>query len=180
MSSAALPAPRAADSTTASGGPAIVTTERLCAVSSDQSSRRTPSTCIAATMRRTLLASVPSEKFGTHSMMASEFINRCERVWLRSLPPGVADRELYACIDAGVLVAERGRGDVNGVGSKIEGAVGFDEVVDAHAELRCEVPDAGVGRGTVVEDVVGRAAEGRVLVVGPNDAAAALRPGREL
>ena len=32
----------------------MVTTERLCAVSSDQSSRRTPSTCMAATICWTL------------------------------------------------------------------------------------------------------------------------------
>ena len=39
ISSAALPAARTADSTTASGEPAMVTTERLCAASSDQSRR---------------------------------------------------------------------------------------------------------------------------------------------
>ena len=56
------------------GSRRVVTTERLWAVSRDQSSRRTPSTCVAATICSTLAASVPSEKLGTHSMMASGFI----------------------------------------------------------------------------------------------------------
>ena len=47
-----------------------VTTERLWSASIDQSSRCTPSTRIAATMASTRRASVPSEKFGTHSTTA--------------------------------------------------------------------------------------------------------------
>jgi hypothetical protein len=71
MSLEARPAPRTADSTTAAGGPAMVTTDRLCAVSSDQSRRRTSSTCMAATMEETMVLSVPSEKLGTDSTIAS-------------------------------------------------------------------------------------------------------------
>src|ERR1035437_2061735 len=71
MSSTALPAPRTAASTTAAGSPAMITTERLWAASMDQSSRRTASTRIAATMASTRRASVPSEKLGTHSTTGS-------------------------------------------------------------------------------------------------------------
>src|SRR6516164_2700185 len=74
MSSAALPTERTAAAMTAVGDPAMVTTERLCAVSSDQSRRRTSSACMDETIWLTLFTSVPSEKLGTHSMMASGFM----------------------------------------------------------------------------------------------------------
>jgi hypothetical protein len=61
----------AAASTTASGGPAMVTTERLWSVSMDQSSKETPSTRMASTIACTFLRSQPSEKLGTHSMTVS-------------------------------------------------------------------------------------------------------------
>lgn len=50
----------------------------------------------------------------------------------------------------------------------------------ADAELGSEVPDAGVGVRAVVEDVVGRPAKGRVLVVRPDEAAPALGPRDDL
>ena len=66
------------------------------------------------------------------------------------------------------------------VGSEVERAAGAEEVVDSDSELGGEVPDAGVGIGAVVEDVVRRATKGRVLVVGPDEAAATLGPGNDL
>src|SRR5271165_4010846 len=68
MSSAARPAPRTADSTTAAGGPTMVTTERLWSGSREKSRSETPSTAIAATIASTMAGSRPSEKLGTHSM----------------------------------------------------------------------------------------------------------------
>ncbi len=65
---------------------------------------------------------------------------------------------------------------MDGVGSEVDRAAGTDEVVEAHPSLRGEVPDAGVGVGAVVLDVVGRPAEGRILVVGPEDASGSLSP----
>ena len=66
------------------------------------------------------------------------------------------------------------------IGSEVERAARAKEVVDSYSELGREVPDAGVGVGAVVEDVVGRPAEGRVFVVGPDEAAATLGPRHEL
>src|SRR5260370_846121 len=170
ISWAALPTARTAASTTAAGEPAMVTTERLWAVSSDQSSRRTPSTCMAATIRRTLAGSVPSEKLGTHSMMASEFIAGL-------LPPGIAEGELDAGVDAGVLVAKASTGEVDCVGAEVDGAFRADEEVYAYADLGGEVPDAGLGVGAVVAKVEDGGADGGVLVVGPDDSAGPLQPG---
>ena len=95
-------------------------------------------------------------------------------------PPGVAEGELQAGIDAGVAVSEGGAGDVNAVGAEVDGAAGVDEVVDADAALRGEVEDAGVGVGAVVLRVVGRATEGGVLVVGPDETAGGLSPEGEV
>src|SRR5271163_2554579 len=92
------------------------------------------------------------------------------------LPPGVSERELDAGVDAGVAVAERGAGDVDGVGAEVDGAAGAEEVVDTDASLGGEVKDAGVGVGAVVLLVVGWAAECRVLVVGPDEPASGLAP----
>jgi len=69
---------------------------------------------------------------------------------------------------------------VDCVGSNVERTVGFEEVVQAHAELRCEVPDASVGGWAIIVDVVWLPAEGWVLVIGPDDTTAALRPGHDL
>jgi hypothetical protein len=74
---------------------------------------------------------------------------------------------------------------VDGVGADVDGAAGGEEVVGADAELGGEVPDAGVVVGAVVAvgggadaaAVDGQAAEGGVLVVGPEEAAGALDPG---
>ena len=55
---------RTAASTTAPGAPAMVTTERLWFASIDQSSRCTPSTCIALMIASIHRAFTPSEKFG--------------------------------------------------------------------------------------------------------------------
>jgi hypothetical protein len=87
---------------------------------------------------------------------------------------------LYAGVDARVAVSERGAGDVNGVGAEVDGTARVNEVVDADAALGSEVPDAGVGVGTVVLLVVWRAAEGRVFVVRPEKAASGLAPVREV
>jgi hypothetical protein len=86
---------------------------------------------------------------------------------------------LEAGVDSGVLVPERCAGDVNGVETKVHGPAGTDEIVCSDACLRGEVPDAGVGVGTIVNLVEGRPAKGRILVIGPDDAAAALDPGRD-
>src|SRR5579862_2548104 len=118
MSSAALPAPRTAASTTAAGSPAKVTIERFCSASIDQSRRCTPSTRMEATMASTRRGSEPSEKLGTHST-TGPFISsqlsafssqlqlsgapgrlKAEGQLLVSLPPGIAGLDLYACIDA--------------------------------------------------------------------------------
>src|SRR5580698_6228529 len=127
--------------------------------------------------------SVPSEKFGTHSMMASGFIERrCLDVRMRLerlLPPCIAKGELNAGVDAGVAVSQRGAGDVDGVGAEIERAAWTDEVVDANSALRGEVPDACVGVWAVVLRVIGRAAEGRIFVVGPENTTRCLTPEGE-
>src|ERR1700722_15615416 len=162
ISSAALPTEHTAASTTAAGEPAMVTTERLWAVSSDQSSRRTPSIFMAATICFTLPESVPSEKFGTHSIIASGFI-------AASLPPGISQRELDAGIDSWVSVPETRAGDVHAVGAQVEAAVRTDEVVEAYAALRGEVPDAGVRVGAVVDYIEGQPPVGGVLVIGPEE-----------
>ena len=47
-------------------------------------------------------------------------------------------------------------------------------------KLRREVPDACIGGRAVVVDVVGRAAEGWVLVVRPDDSASPLGPRNDL
>jgi hypothetical protein len=104
---------------------------------------------------------------------------RCS--WLNELlPPGVAEGELNAGVDAGVAVSEGGAGDVDAVGAEVDGAVGAKEVVDADSALRGEVPDAGVGVLAVVLGVVGWSAEGWVLVVCPKDAACSLSPEGKL
>jgi len=95
------------------------------------------------------------------------------------LPPGIAERELDAGVDAGVAVSEGGAGDVDGVGAEVDGAARPKEVVDTDASLRREVPDAGIGVGAVVLFVVGGAAECRVFVVRPEEAASGLAPERE-
>ena len=86
---------------------------------------------------------------------------------------------MHAGVDAGVAVSERGAGDVDAVGAEVDGAAGTDEVVDADAALWSEVEDAGVGVGAVVLRVVGRAAEGWVFVVCPDEAAGGLAPEGE-
>ena len=96
------------------------------------------------------------------------------------LPPGVAEVELDGGVDAGVAIAEGGRRDVDGVGAEIDGALGRDEVVEANAALRGEVPDAGVGVGAIVRKGEVAGAVGGVLVVGPEEAASSLHPRREL
>ena len=68
---------------------------------------------------------------------------------------------------------------MDGVGAEVDGAAGTEEVVDAYAALRGEVPDAGVGVGAVVLFVVGWASEGGVFVVGPEETACALSPEGE-
>ncbi len=92
------------------------------------------------------------------------------------LPPGVAEGELNAGIDAGVTVSERCAGDVDGVGTEVDGATGADEVVSADAELGSEVPNACVSVGAVILLVVGWSAECWVFVVGPEKTASGLRP----
>ena len=69
---------------------------------------------------------------------------------------------------------------MDALGAEVDGAARVDEVVDANASLRGEVPDAGVGVGAVVLRVVGRPAEGWVLVVGPQDATGCLAPEGEV
>ena len=66
---------------------------------------------------------------------------------------------------------------MDGVGAEVNGAAGVDEVAEADATLRSEVPDTGVGIGAVVRYVVGRPPEGRVFVIGPEHAAGGLGPG---
>src|SRR6266481_294255 len=94
-------------------------------------------------------------------------------------PPGVSEGELHAGVDAGVAVSERGAGDMDAVGAEVDGASGTNEVVDANAALWSEVEDAGVGVGAVVLRVVGRAAEGWILVIGPDETAGGLAPEGE-
>jgi hypothetical protein len=101
------------------------------------------------------------------------------REWWLLFPPGVAEGELDAGVDAGVAVSEGGAGDVDAVGAEVDGTVRVDKVVDADASLGGEVEDAGVGVGAVVLRVVGWAAEGRVFVVGPEEAASCLSPEGE-
>ncbi len=97
----------------------------------------------------------------------------------RLFPPGVAERELDAGVDAWVAVSERGAGDVDGVGAEVNGAAGAKEVVNTDSALRCKVPDAGVGVGAVVLLVVGWAAECRILVVRPEEPPSGLTPEGE-
>src|SRR5208283_2381878 len=140
ISCAARPTPRTADSKTAIGDPAIVTTLRLCAVSSDQSSRRTPSTRIAATIDATFPSSVPSEKLGTHSITAFGF----RLVGIISLPPTVPQRELHARVHPRVLVAQRRARYMDRVRPQVDRALGPHEVMHPHAKLRRKVPHAGL------------------------------------
>jgi hypothetical protein len=86
---------------------------------------------------------------------------------------------LHAGVYAWVAISERCAGDVDAVGTEVDRAPGTDEVVDADAALRSEVPDTGVGVGAVVLRVVGGAAEGWVFVVRPEETAAGLSPERE-
>src|SRR6185369_9313821 len=96
------------------------------------------------------------------------------------LPPRISDRELYACVDAGVFIAEGSAGNMYRVGSDIERAAWLEEVMDSDTELWGEVPDTGVCVGAIVEDVVGWPSEGRVFVVGPDEASTTLSPGNDL
>ena len=66
---------------------------------------------------------------------------------------------------------------MDGVGAQVDGVSGVDEVVEADAALGGKVPDAGIGVGTVVRDVVRWATEGRVFVIGPEQASGGLGPG---
>jgi hypothetical protein len=65
---------------------------------------------------------------------------------------------------------------MDAVGAQVDGVAGVDEVVEADAALGGEVPDAGIGVGTVVRDVVRWATEGRVFVIGPEHASGGLGP----
>src|SRR6202041_1573096 len=134
ITSAALPAASTAASTTAAGGPAMVTTERLWSASCDQSSSDTPGTRMVRTMASTRSVSTPSEKFGTHSMMA--FVIPVTAL----LPPAVSDLELHRRVHAGIGIAEGRVGDVYRI--RIEGnrALGFEKVLKAHPKLGREVP----------------------------------------
>jgi hypothetical protein len=95
------------------------------------------------------------------------------------LPPGVAEGELDAGVDARVAVSEGGAGDVDAVSAEVDGAAGAEEVVEADAALRGEVEDAGIGVFAIVLGVVGWSAEGWVLVVGPEEASCGLAPKGE-
>jgi hypothetical protein len=68
---------------------------------------------------------------------------------------------------------------VHAVRAEVDGAVRAQEVMDADAALRGEVPDAGIGVGAVVLFVVRRPTEGRVLVIGPEHTAGGLSPEGE-
>ena len=68
---------------------------------------------------------------------------------------------------------------MDAVGAEVDGAAGVNEVVDTYSALRGEVENAGVGVGAVVLRVVGRSPEGRVLVIGPEEAAGSLSPEGE-
>ena len=103
---------------------------------------------------------------------------RCCRAGSSSLlPPGVADVELNAGVDAGVSIAKGGRRDVNGVGAEVDGASGRKEVVKTDPALRGEVPDAGVGVRTIVGEGEISVSESGVLVIGPEKTAGSLGPG---
>ena len=65
---------------------------------------------------------------------------------------------------------------MDGVGAEVDGVGGCDEVVETDAALRGEVPDAGVGVGTVIGQGEIGVSEGRILVVGPQKTARGLRP----
>src|SRR6185312_6557825 len=71
-------------------------------------------------------------------------------------PPGVADLELHAGVDARVVIAERGAGDVDSVGREHERVRGAEKVLDADAALRAEVEDAGSAGDAVRDELVGR------------------------
>lgn len=60
--------------------------------------------------------------------------------------------------------------------SQVDRPARREEVVHADSELRGEVPDAGICCVTVVDLVVRRPSEARILVVRPDHAASALRP----
>jgi hypothetical protein len=95
------------------------------------------------------------------------------------LPPCVAKGKLDAGIDAGVAVSKGCAGDMDCVSAEVDGAAGTEEVVDANAALRGEVPDAGISVGAVVLFIVGGAAECRVFVVCPEKTAGGLPPEGE-
>lgn len=65
---------------------------------------------------------------------------------------------------------------MDGVGAEVDGALWGDEVVKADTALRGEVPDAGVGVGSVVGEGKVGVSKGGVLVVGPKQAAGGLGP----
>src|ERR1035441_6410997 len=182
ISCAARPTPRTAASTTPTGDPAIVTTDRLCAASSVQSSRRTPSTFIAATISATLAASAPSLKLGTHSITESGF----RREGMGSLPPTGPNRKLHACVHPGVPVAQRRARDVDRVRANVDGAMRAYKIMRSYTELRGKVPHAGivvravraVGADKASPGVCRRPSVSRILVVRPHHAAGALHPRR--
>ena len=99
-------------------------------------------------------------------------------LWL--LPPGIAEGKLEASVDAGVPVAQRSTGDMDGVHAQIDGAAGANEVVCTDATLRGEVPDACVSVWAVIDEVVRRSAIGRVFVVRPQHTSGTLEPRRIL
>ena len=181
ISRAAWMTPRTAASTTAAGGPAKVTTERLCAASRDQSSRRTPpphgrnDLCNLGDVRA--LGEVGhafDEASDSEPRRPSDFTSTI-----------CSHRELHAGVDAGILVAQRGARDMDRIRAEVERTVRAEKVVHADAELRGEVPDAGVGCSAVVPGVPdvmhrmkGRPAERWIFVVRPDQAAATLNPRR--
>src|SRR6185437_9346980 len=86
----------------------------------------------------TTVESRPSEKFGTHSINGSG-IGLSIRA---SMPPSVANLELHARVHAGIAVAERGTGNMNRVGGKVNGPPRIYEIVKTNSTLRREVKHA--------------------------------------
>src|SRR5665213_10295 len=184
INSAALPAPRTAASTTASGAPAIVTTERLWSGSIEKSNRCTPSTCIARTISWIFPASVPSEKFGTHSTIGPSFISfspqpLCRSIpyFLISLPPAIPNRKLQTQIHARVFISKACTGNMHRICGKVYRPSGAQKVMRPHASLRRKVPYAGIrlvpGLGGIGKVQVSHR---RKLMVRPDDPARTLYP----
>jgi len=61
----------------------------------------------------------------------------------KSFPEGVAHLHLDAGIDAGITIAQRGRGDMHGIHPDINGSLFAGEVMKAYAALWRKVPYAG-------------------------------------